>query len=183
MKKLLLIASLVFAVTLQAQEETSAERQNDIMISPIELIASPALNISYERLLNKDSGIGINVVVLLDNGDNDGGLQSQISPYYRMYFGKKYGAGFFVEGFVPITMSNDSHYDYVVGPGGYIETRSTNEKNTTIGAGIGFGGKWVARRNIVFEASIGIARRFGMSSEYDDTSITGKGMLGIGYRF
>ena len=181
MKKLLFIASLVFVVSAQAQEESS-DRQNDIMISPIELIAGPALNVSYERLLNKDSGIGINAIVLLDNGDSDGGLQSQISPYYRMYFGKKYASGFFVEAFVPITMSNDSVYVPYYGPG-YYEHTYKNEKNTTIGAGIGFGGKWVARRNIVFEASIGIARRFGMSSEYDDTPVTGKGMLGIGYRF
>lgn len=182
MKKLLLIASLIFAATVQAQEETSAERQNDIMISPIELIAGPALNVSYERLLNKDSGIGINVIALLDNGDSDGGLQSQISPYYRMYFGKKYAAGFFVEAFVPITMSNDSVYVPYYGPG-YYEPNYKNEKNTTIGAGIGFGGKWVARKNIIFEASMGIARRFGMSKDYTDTPITGKGMLGIGYRF
>ena len=181
MKKLLFIASLVFAVSAQAQEESS-DRHNDIMISPIELIAGPALNVSYERLLNKDSGIGINAIVLLDNGDSDGGLQSQISPYYRMYFGKKYGSGFFVEAFVPITMSNDSVYVPYYGPG-YYEPTYKNEKNTTFGAGIGFGGKWVARRNIIFEASIGIARRFGMSSEYDDTPVTGKGMLGIGYRF
>ena len=181
MKKLLLIASLVFAVSAQAQEESS-DRQNDIMISPIELIAGPALNVSYERLLNKDSGIGINAVIILDNGDNNGGLQSQISPYYRMYFGKKYASGFFVEGFVPITMSNDSVYVPYYGPG-YYEPTYKNEKNTTIGAGIGFGGKWVARRNIVFEASIGIARRFGMNEEYSDTPVTGKGMLGIGYRF
>ena len=181
MKKLLLIASLVFAFSAQAQEESS-DRQNDIMISPIELIAGPALNVSYERLLNKDSGIGINAIVLLDNGDSDGGLQSQISPYYRMYFGKKYASGFFVEAFVPITMSNDSVYVPYYGPG-YYEPTYKNEKNTTFGAGIGFGGKWVARRNIIFEASIGIARRFGMNSEYDDTPVTGKGMLGIGYRF
>ncbi len=88
MKKLLLISSLIFAVSAQAQEESS-DRQNDIMISPIELIAGPALNVSYERLLNKDSGIGLNVAVLLDNNDDGDGLQSQISPYYRMYFGKK----------------------------------------------------------------------------------------------
>ncbi|MEC5158446.1 DUF3575 domain-containing protein [Chryseobacterium sp. MP_3.2] len=184
MKKLLLIASLVFAVTVQAQEETSAQRQNDIMISPIELIAGSTLNVSYERLLNKDSGIGINAILLLDNGDSGGGLQSQISPYYRMYFGKKYAAGFFVEAFVPITMSNDSVYmPYNGSSSGYYESSYRYEKNTTIGAGIGFGGKWVARKNIVFEVSGGVARRFGMSDEYNDTPITGKGMLGIGYRF
>lgn len=180
MKKLLLIASLAFGFTAQAQEESS-DRQNDVLISPIELIAGPALNVSYERLLNKDSGIGINVLALLDNND-DSGLKSQISPYYRMYFGKKYAAGFFVEGFVPITMSNDGIHTVNGGPG-YFNTTVTYKKNTTIGAGIGFGGKWVARRNIVFEASMGIARRFGMNSEYNDTPITGKGMLGIGYRF
>lgn len=182
MKQLLLIASLVFAVTLHAQEENSVERQNDMMISPIELIAGPALNVSYERLLNKDSGIGINVMMLLDKGEDGDGIQSQISPYYRMYFGKKYASGFFVEGFIPITMSNDEIYVPYTSSGSFVSTYKY-EKNTTIGAGIGFGGKWVARRNIIFEVSMGIARRFGMSSEYDDTPITGKGMLGIGYRF
>lgn len=180
MKNFLLIASLLFALSVQAQN-TADQRQNDIIISPIELIAGPALNISYERLLNKDSGIGINALVLLDNKDNGNGLQSQISPYYRMYFGKGYASGFFVEGFIPITTSNDSVYTTYFGSGVY--SPYTYQKNTTIGAGIGFGGKWVARRNIVFEASMGIARRFGMKSEYSDTPVTGKGMLGIGYRF
>ncbi|MDQ0476003.1 DUF3575 domain-containing protein [Chryseobacterium sp. MDT2-18] len=181
MKNFLLIATLLLAFSVQAQN-TADQRQNDIIISPIELIAGPALNVSYERLLNKDSGIGINALLLLDNKDNGDGLQSQISPYYRMYFGKGYASGFFVEGFIPITTSNDSVYTPYVGPG-YYASSYTYQKNTTVGAGIGFGGKWVARRNIVFEASIGIARRFGMKSEYSDTPVTGKGMLGIGYRF
>ena len=181
MKKLLLVSALVaFCLNVQGQEMT-AERQNDIMISPIEVIAGPALNISYERLLNENSGVGINVVYLLDNAGDDSGLQSQISPYYRMYFGAKYASGFFVEGFVPITSSNDGTYDYSAGPG-YYQSYFTPQKNTTVGIGVGFGGKWVARKNIIFEASIGIARRFGMDSTYD-SAITGKGMLGIGYRF
>ncbi len=183
MKKLLLtVAFSCSIINLQAQEAAAESvRQNDVMISPIELIAGPALNISYERLVNKDSGIGINVVVLLDNNNDGDGLQSQISPYYRMYFGKKYASGFFVEGFVPITMSNDSTYTPYIGPD-YYDSNYTYEKNTTIGAGIGFGGKWVARRNIIFEASMGIARRFGIDEKYT-AAITGKGMLGIGYRF
>jgi len=182
MKKLLWAAAFVAGFINIHAQETSGERQNDVMVSPIELIAGSALNVSYERLLNKDSGLGINVILLLENGDSGDGIQTQISPYYRMYFGKKYASGFFVEGFVPITLSNDSIYIPYVGPG-YYDSSYRYEKNTTIGAGIGFGGKWVARKNIVFEASIGIARRFGMSKEYIDTAITGKGMLGIGYRF
>ena len=181
MKKILLIAAFGAGFLSVQGQEMSAERQNDVMISPIELIAGPALNISYERLLNENSGIGVNVAYLLDNAGDDSGLQSQISPYYRMYFGKKYASGFFVEGFVPITTSNDGRYNYNVGPG-YFESYFVPEKNTTVGIGVGFGGKWVARKNIIFEASIGIARRFGMDSDYD-SAITGKGMLGIGYRF
>lgn len=183
MKNILFLTVVLTAtINLKAQEEsTESVRQNDIMLSPIELIAAPALNFSYERLLNENSGIGINGLFYLGNDGGDEYDMTQISPYYRLYFGKKYASGFFVEGFVPITMTNDTYYSYYAGPGySYSETRE--EKNTTIGIGVGFGGKWVARKNIIFEASLGIARRFGMDEKYD-SSITGKGMLGIGYRF
>ena len=86
-----------------------------------------------------------------------------------------------MEGFVPITMTKDTYDEYVAGPG-YNSYQPKEENNTTVGVGIGFGGKWVVRNNIVFEASVGIARRFGIDEKYD-APITGKGMLGIGYRF
>lgn len=181
MKKLLSLSALLGVMAVSAQENSGSDLMNDVMISPIELIAGPALNVSYERLLNKDSGIGINGVFILNSDDE--GLRSQISPYYRMYFGKKYAAGFFVEGFVPITTSNDSwvNYNYVTGNNMYYETKE--EINTTVGIGVGFGGKWIARNNIIFEASMGIARRFGLDEQNNGSEITGKGMLGIGYRF
>lgn len=183
MKKLLLLAAVISGTMSYQAQETAPEnvRQNDVMISPIELIAIPLLNVSYERLLSESSGIGINGMFYLGNNDDDDYNLTQISPYYRMYFGRKYASGFFVEGFVPITMTKDTSYDYNAGPG-YNYSEPKTENNTTVGIGIGFGGKWVARRNIIFEASTGIARRFGMDEKYD-SPITGKGMLGIGYRF
>ncbi|MGZ5210048.1 MAG: DUF3575 domain-containing protein, partial [Kaistella sp.] len=158
MKKLLLtVAFSCSIITLQAQETaTESVRMNDIMISPIELIAAPMLNVSYERLLNENSGIGINGMFYLGNNSDDDYSMTQISPYYRMYFGKKYASGFFVEGFVPVTMTTDTYYDY------YGNSSPKEEDNTTVGFGVGFGGKWVARKNILFEASMGIARRFGI---------------------
>ncbi|MGS0747860.1 DUF3575 domain-containing protein [Halpernia sp. GG3] len=183
MKKLLLSALIctAFSASAQEMETTTSDRQNDIMISPIELIASQALNISYERLLNKDSGIGINGIFVFNDNQNSSTLTSQISPYYRIYFGKKYASGFFVEAFAPITTSNDSRLNVPYSPNNYYNNPYyTYEKKTTIGAGIGFGGKWVARRNIIFEVSAGVARRFG-NGVYD--KVAGKGMLGIGYRF
>lgn len=163
MKKFLFVMALfAAALNLQAQETADGSvRQNDILVSPIELIAIPMLNISYERLLNENSGIGINGMFYFGNDADDDYRLNQISPYYRMYFGRKYASGFFVEGFVPITMTKDTYYDFYAGPG-YISQQPREENNTTIGIGIGFGGKWVARKNVVFEASTGIARRFGM---------------------
>lgn len=83
MKKLLLtVAFSCSVITLQAQETaTESVRMNDIMISPIELIAAPMLNVSYERLLNENSGIGINGMFYLGNKNDDDYTLTQISPY------------------------------------------------------------------------------------------------------
>ena len=55
------------------------------MVSPIELITHTILNISYERLIMKNAGIGVNGMV----GFDDEFIITQVSPYYRIYFGKK----------------------------------------------------------------------------------------------
>ena len=187
-KNFTLFAWIILGITgMYAQTEnptSTSERKNDVMISPIELIASPLLNISYERLISENSGVGVNgMFYFRDNKDVYDSRFSQISPYYRMYFGKKYAAGFFVEGFVPITSTKDYYYtynyDYV------FSTNSEEVRRTTVGIGIGLGGKWITRNNIVFEVSGGLARRFGSSNKefYGSDNLTGKGMLGIGYRF
>ncbi len=177
MKKILLFVLMCAGIHSVQAQETESIAQNDLMIGPFELIIGPALNVSYERLINSDAGIGLNGLFVLEDGD---GLRSQVSPFYRMYFGKKYASGFFIEGFVPITTTQDTRYKLSVSPQGYYSETYLTDKNTTVGVGLGIGGKWVARRNIVFEVSSGVARRFGKA---DVTKITAKGMLGIGYRF
>lgn len=191
-KTISFLALTILGITgIYAQTETStSERKNDVMISPIELIASPLLNISYERIFRENMGVGVNGMFYFGNNDRyDDSAFSQVSPFYRMYFGKKYGAGFFVEGFVPITSTKDYYYNYVYND--YSEYISSPyyepKRRTTVGIGIGLGGKWVTRNNIVFEVSGGLARRFGSNYDnydfYDGDNLTGKGMLGIGYRF
>ncbi len=176
MKKLLLPIILGFGLTgINAQTTEQTQGMNDIMIDPILMIAAPAANISYERLLNQDSGLGINAIFGLGREMTD---FWQVSPYYRMYFGKKFASGFFVEGFVPITSTKEDDYVYL-SPNN--QPQPIDENVTSIGFGIGFGGKWVVKRNIVFEASGGVGRRFS-DKDYLE-KITGKGMLGIGYRF
>lgn len=176
MKKIIFFLLLIVGFSnfnAQTSDNPEPERKNDIMIDPIVLIAAPAVNFSYERLLNKDAGLGINAVFGLGRDFEN---FSQFSPYYRMYFGKKYASGFFVEGFLPVTFTEDEVY-HMAGNSGYY----TSENSTTVGLGVAFGGKWVVKRNVVFEASGGIGRRFGNNDEI--SPVTGKGMLGIGYRF
>ena len=190
-KTILFLVASVFCTTTSINAQTgspetpTSDRKNDVMLSPIELIASPLLNISYERLINAASGVGINGMFYLGNTkDNDGNTGiTQISPYYRMYFGKKYAAGFFVEGFVPITSTKEGYYTYDYYSTTAVAPTYHNETRTTVGFGVGFGGKWITRNNVIFEASMGIGRRFGNKKYDDDSNLTGKGMLGIGYRF
>lgn len=187
-KNLTLFALTIMGITgIYAQTENptaTSERKNDVIISPIELIASPLLNISYERLISENMGVGVNgMFYFRDNKDYYDSGFSQISPFYRMYFGKKYASGFFVEGFVPITSTKEYYSTYTELPPYF---NNNEERRTTVGIGVGLGGKWVTRNNIVFEVSGGIARRFGSSGDnyyYDNDNLTGKGMLGIGYRF
>lgn len=176
MKKLILCFTLlmgVFSINAQSTQTLDEPRRNDIFIDPIMLIGVPMINVSYERLLNKDSGVGISAMIGFGEISKD---FSQFSPYYRMYFGKKFAHGFFFEGFIPLTMLRGRTY--------HNNTNSyTTNTQTTIGIGVGFGGKWELKRNFMFEVSAGIGRKFGATHSYFDGPITGKGMLGIGKRF
>lgn len=175
MNKILSVCALFGLLNIHAQQNDETPRKNEIMIDPIVLVAGPLLNVTYERLLSENSGIGLNALAYLGSEDDK---FTQFSPYYRMYFGKKYAAGFFVEGFVPITTTDYDQYDYVYGQYEYNRV----EKNVTaVGIGVGFGGKWITRNNILFEVSGGIGRLFG---DHDKVlELTPKGVLGIGYRF
>lgn len=58
MKKFILFVTfLAFSVSLSGRTDSSAvQRQNNIMISSIELITNAVLNVSYERLLMRVQG-------------------------------------------------------------------------------------------------------------------------------
>lgn len=182
MKKIsYVLCALLCTLSLNAQQNEDAPRKNELMLDPIVLVAASVINVSYERLLSENSGVGINALAYLGNKDDHDAF-SQFSPYYRMYFGKKYAAGFFVEGFVPVTTTSyNYYYDYYNGNGYYHPPYKEEKTATTIGIGVGFGGKWLTRNNILFEVSGGVARRFGDHAHVSELTL--KGLLGIGYRF
>lgn len=188
MKKLFTILTVLFsAINLFAQDanstqESESQRKNDILADPILLIAVPMINVSYERLLSKDMGVGVNAMITLSNDVDD---LKQVSPYFRYYMGRKFAQGFFFEGFVPVTAQKRDYYstNYDEPTNIYYSSYRGTTTVTTVGLGFGVGGKWVIKDRLVIEASGGIARRFGNQDRYDVSEVTGKIMGGIGYRF
>lgn len=176
MKKTISILALLLSISIFSQTENSSlERKNDLMINPIFLVLGIG-NLSYERIITENSGIGVNTLFVIDNYvvDSDGS-GFQLAPYYHYYFGKKTASGFFIGGFATISSSDVDTYHYS-NTGSYY----TKDRETAFGLGFKFGGKWILKNNLLFEVSTGIGRNFTSSNE---NKITSTGMLGIGYRF
>ena len=177
------IFTVLFSLRAQernSQQESGSERKNDILADPILLISVPMINVSYERLISQNMGIGVNAMITLNDDVDD---FRQVSPYFRYYLGRKYASGFFFEGFVPITNSLTEVYTEINENNYYSYNYIGDQNITTVGVGFGVGGKWVIKDKLVIEASGGIARRFGDFNRYNTGGVTGKIMAGIGYRF
>lgn len=133
-----------------------------------------AFEVTYERTLNEESGIGLTAFLpISEEVRND--IEYYISPYYRLYFGEKYAAGFFVEGFGMLNSTERS-----------LSTNDeyTNEEEfvTDFALGIGLGGKWITKSGFIGELSFGFGRNLFNTKETDDDFV-GKGGITIGYRF
>lgn len=177
MKRFLLFTLLITlcstAFAQNSSEDMPSFRKNDIVIDPFWLIGGLAVNVSYERILSENSGLGANAIFGFGDDMDD---FTQISPYYRAYFGSKYASGFYIEGFAPITVLKDYQWD---SNGNQTEL---SKDYTTGGLGFGLGGKWVAKKKFVFELNLGIARKF-IGNRGSGEPITGKGMIGVGFAF
>ena len=140
--KVLITALLVLAAfSITAQEEATFSK-NEIKTNVLnDLFGIVTLN--YERLINEESGVGLNLAVIAIE-DADANLS--ISPYYRMYFGKKPAAGFFAEGTGTIITYKSSDID--------------GDDGITGGIGFVVGAKLLSKSNWVFEGFAGLARVF-----------------------
>ncbi|WP_238698601.1 hypothetical protein [Flavobacterium circumlabens] len=114
---------------------------------------------------------------MFSNNINDD-LNYSVSPYYRRYFGKKYAAGFFVEGFGMLTSidgkkiyNSDDHS---------IFTENPDVTDFALGAGLGW--KWVSKGGFLIEANMGYGALL-FNANKTDHNIVNKIMLNVGYRF
>jgi|GEM_PF-473006 len=169
-KQLLLVSLLCVSGLVSAQDSTrviSNEGKSDLLIDPVYVILGPVLNVSYERFLNKDYGLGLHALLGLGALNTE----AQISPYIRMYMGQHHTNGFFLEAFLPFTIDREyTGWSY-----------RPEIHHTTAGFGVGLGAKWVVKNSMVVQVGGGVARRFFYDGPNEP--ITGKFMFGVGYRF
>ena len=110
--------------------------------------------LTYERLLNDNSGVGVSVGFAIESPEE---MQYRfgVMPYYRMYFGNKKASGFFIEANAASITYADDYYD---------EFQQTEEQKTNFGLGAAVGGKFLSRNGLIGEVTAGVGRLFGDSS-------------------
>ncbi|WP_299116215.1 DUF3575 domain-containing protein [uncultured Winogradskyella sp.] len=171
MKKIFLILLCISFVSIQAQEQSESDvysGSHELKVNGLFLVVG-AFDVTYEYLLNEESGLGINIFLPYDSEIKDD-IQYYISPYYRFYFGKKPAAGFFLEGF---GMLNSVESELFTSNDDYV---------TDFALGIGLGGKWVTKGGFVGELSFGLGRNLFTTNE-SDIDFVGKIGITLGYRF
>lgn len=181
MKKSFVALVLLLSIfTMNAQNDSLTnpyKKQNELKLNAVMLLVG-AFEASYERNLNEESSLGISFFTPYDTENLDADISYYISPYYRIFFGKKYAAGFFVEGF---GMLNSIKRDVII-----ADTNNhfaTEEQNVTdFALGFGLGGKWVTKSGFVFELSGGVGRNL-FKNDTNDSQIVGKFGFNLGYRF
>ncbi len=156
------------------EKEAPTLKKNEIKGNALFLVLG-AVEITYERLINEDSGLGATVFFV---AEDEFDTNFNFTPYYRAYFGKKPSAGFFVEGFSSINtgvISRTYYYD----SNNNIENIE-KDKYTDFALGFGLGSKWVHKRGFVFEINAGIGRNLFSNNSPE---VVPRGGITLGYRF
>lgn len=117
--------------------------------------------LSYERYIADNMGVGLSVAVSLDKMENMS-TRSIILPYYRLYFGSKKASGFFIEGNMAVVGQKEFAYNHYYDGEVYLREEYTRS-STNFGFGAAAGVKLLARNGFVGEVYLGLGRLFGES--------------------
>lgn len=161
------------------------EKQHEIRLGAIRLLAGHSLDIGYERIIDRNQGYGVNLLIGFadESEDRSEGFKQiiSVSPYYRFYFNKsqEYGAkGMFIEGFADFY--NGKSWDTVYTSWNNTYDYFNEEKYFEIAAGLALGWKWVNTAGFIFEIKLGFGRN--LLGNAPDEGIF-RGDFSIGYRF
>jgi len=179
MKKILLGLMLFSFFGVKAQNDTPSqyEQKNEIKIDVVQPLIGGSVEAVYERILNEKSSLGASGLYMFsDEIDED--MNYSLTPYYRRYFGKKYAAGFFLEGFGMFSsIDGKKVYD--------TEERLTYTENADVydlSLGIGLGSKWITKSGFIFEANFSYGQQLFNADRTDHNQVIRYGVK-LGYRF
>lgn len=181
MKKILIVLFAFNCIGIQAQEKKVYHfKRNEIKGNALLLVLG-AGEVGYERLLNKESGVGASLFMAYDRKIHQ---KFSFSPYYREYFGRKAAAGFFVEGFGMLNTNriHGGYHNYYDATGTLVSEYHDSKRITDFALGFGLGGKWLTKRGFLFEINTGLGRNL-FQHYYHQDKFVGKGGLTVGYRF
>lgn len=151
------------AISQEFQEEKI--KKNEIKINVAYLIVGMP-EIGYEYLINEESSTGVDILFSIDN---DVDFKFALTPYYRFFFGKKPTAGFFVEGFGMLNVTEnyfDSYY-YDIDPNYPPSNNNNSENDTNFALGVAVGGKFLTNSGFIFEIYGGVGRNLFNTNSYD----------------
>jgi hypothetical protein len=175
MKRIFVLLCLTFSLFGYSQEkETINFKRNEVKGNALFLVLG-AVEVTYERLITEDSGLGASLFFI---NENDSNPNFSFTPYYRAYFGKKPAAGFFVEGFSMIS-SGVNNINYFYDSNGNL-INIDKQRYTDFALGFGLGAKWIHRKGFIFEINAGIGRNLLSDNSPE---VVGRGGITLGYRF
>ena len=181
MKKVLFILILLFTFSGYSQKRyvhVQVEKQHEITLNAFNLIAAKWVDVSYERILNEESSVGVSFLSRVGNHTafEDWGLKSySVTPYYRQYFSPYYASGFFMEAFA--MYNGGERNDWV---NNEITNQKDKQKYKDVAFGVGLGQKLVTRRGFVGIVYAGLGRNM---FDVNAPVVVGRAGVSFGFRF
>ena len=179
MKKIIISLFLLSSFFMFSQENNKypqdIDKKTEIKLNTFSLIGFASLDVSYERLLNKDTSFGVSVFFNTNDSQSDTYFPKKfsITPYYRWFFSEtRFARGFFVEGFASLNNYEEELFSFF---------ESEINSQTDFALGVSVGGKFVIKSGFTAEVFFGVGRNL-VNSE-NEYSIISRGGVSLGYRF
>ena len=168
MKKILLTTFLLGgAILANAQNNSTKKENNSNEIGKNELKVNLLTSIfalpeiSYERILEDNMGVGLSLAAGIGDDDDFSEYRFLAIPHYRLYFGKKRAAGFFIEGNAAIGSVKERYFMYYNAASNSYLTSTVDNARTNFGLGAAVGAKFLTRNGFTGEVYGGVGRFLG----------------------
>ena len=161
--RLLLSVFLFLCVTYNVfaqDKDHQSDANNEIKINMGSLLLEFP-EISYELIINEESSIGLSIAFPIDKE-----ISYRFIAYsnYRLFFGEKRAAGFFIEANSAIFSQKLQRDTFVFGS---LNDPTTDNTKIGLGMGLAVGGKFLTKNGFIGEIYVGGGRNFINTDKID----------------